>query len=116
MTDEIVFHHGTTMVRRLRLALGEALPWHRDPFQRVAVVLGGDPLSIEYGDGGESHRVEVTPGQVDWEKPSARVHRAVNVGTQPYEQVTVFLLDHPDAVPQPTEEQVSSLNNRRGAI
>jgi hypothetical protein len=43
-----------------------------DPFQRVAVVLEGDLLSIEY--------------------------------------------DCPDAVAQPTEEQVSSLNNPRGAI
>jgi hypothetical protein len=68
------------MVRRLCLAPGEAIPWHRDPFQRVAVVLGGDLLSIEYGDGGESQRVEITPGQVDWEEPSARVHRAAKVG------------------------------------
>ena len=92
------------MVRRLRLALGEAMPWHRDPFHRVAVVLGGDVLLIEYRDGGESLRVEISPGQVDWEEPSARVHRAVNVGTQPYQQVTVFLLDGPDALPQPVEQ------------
>jgi quercetin dioxygenase-like cupin family protein len=104
MTDEIVCHHGTTMVRRLRLAPGEAMPWHRDPFHRVAVVLGGDFLSIEYRDGGESVRVEITPGQVDWEEPNARIHRAVNVGRQTYEQVTVFLLDGPDAVAQPNEE------------
>jgi quercetin dioxygenase-like cupin family protein len=103
MTDEVLYHHGTTMVRRLRLAPGEAMPWHRDPFPRVAVVLGGDLLAIEYSDGSESLRVEIAPGQVDWEKPSERVHRAVNVGRQPYEQVTVFLLDRPDAVPQPTE-------------
>jgi quercetin dioxygenase-like cupin family protein len=105
MADETLFHQGTTVVRRLRLAPGEAMPWHRDPFQRVAVVLAGDLLSIEYRDGGESQRVEVTPGQVDWEEPSARVHRAVNVGEQPYEQVTVFLLDRPDAVAQPNEEK-----------
>jgi ceramide glucosyltransferase len=30
MTDEILFHNGTTMVRRLRLAPSEAMPWHRD--------------------------------------------------------------------------------------
>ena len=102
MTDEVVIHHGTTMVRRLRLAPSEAMPWHRDPFYRVAVVLSGDLLSIEYRDSGE--RVEVTPGQVDWEEPTERIHRAVNVGKQPYEQVTIFLLDRPDAVPQPTEE------------
>jgi quercetin dioxygenase-like cupin family protein len=104
------------MVRRLRLDPGEAMPWHRDPYQRVAVILGGNLLSIEYRDGGESLRVEVMHGQVEWEEPSARVHRAVNVGKQPYEQVTVFLLDRPDAVAQPTEEQVWSLNNPRGAI
>ena len=80
------------------------MPGHRDPFHRVAVVLSGDVLSIEYRDGGESQRVKITPGQVEWEEPSARVHRAVNVGKQPYEQVTVFLLDSPDAVAQPVEE------------
>ena len=104
MTDEVLYQHGTIMVRRLRLAPGEAMLWHRDPFHRVAVVLGGDLLSIEYRDGAESQRVEIAAGQVDWEEPSARVHRAVNVGKQPYEQVTVFLLDRADAVAQPTEE------------
>jgi quercetin dioxygenase-like cupin family protein len=102
--DETLFHQGTLVVRRLRLAPGEAMPWHRDPFQRVAVVLAGDLLSIEYHDGGESQRVEISPGQVDWEEPTERIHRAVNVGKQPYEQVAVFLLDRPDAVPQPTIE------------
>ena len=92
------------MVRRLRLAPGEAMPWHRDPFERVAVVLTGDLLSIEYRDGGESLRVDVTPGLVEWEEPSAPVHRAVNVGKQFYEQVTIFLLDRPDGVAQPIEE------------
>ena len=92
------------MARRLRLAPGEAMPWHRDPFQRVAVIVAGDLLSIEYRDGGESQRVGVTPGQVEWEEPTERVHRAVNVGQHPYEQVTVFLLDRPHAVAQPTED------------
>jgi quercetin dioxygenase-like cupin family protein len=91
------------MVRRLRLAPGEAMPWHRDPFRRIAVVLQGDALAIEFRDHGESLRVEIAPGQVDWEEPSERVHRAVNIGRHPYEQVTIFLLDRPDAVPQPNE-------------
>ena len=68
----------------------------------MAVVLQGDLLSIEYRDGGESQRTKSR--RVEWEEPTAHVHRAVNVGTQPYEQVTVFLLDRPDAVAQPTEE------------
>ncbi len=68
------------------------------------MILRGDLLSIEYRDGGESQRVEITPGQVEWEEPSTRVHRAVNIGRQTYEQVTVFLFDRPDAVAQPAEE------------
>ena len=104
MTDEVVFHHGTTMVRRLRLAPGEAMPWHRDPFQRVAVVMRGDLLSIEYRDGGEPLTAQIRKGEVEWEEPSSRFHRAVNIGKQPYEQVTIFLLDRPDSVAQPSEE------------
>jgi len=42
MTDEVLLRHGTTMVGRLVLEPGETMPWQRDPFHRVAVVLGGD--------------------------------------------------------------------------
>lgn len=63
MTDDVLFQRGTPLVRRLRLAPGEAMPWHRDPFHRVSVVLGGDTLVIEYRDNGERHRFEVTPGR-----------------------------------------------------
>ncbi len=103
MIDDVLFHRGTTVVRRLRLAPGEAMPWHRDPYHRVTVVLHGDALAIEYRDGGASERIEITPEQVDWDEPTERVHRGVNVGTQPYEEITVFFLDRPDAVPQPTD-------------
>jgi hypothetical protein len=44
-------------------------------FHRVAVVLAGELLSIEYRDGGESHQVEISPGQVEWEEPTERIHR-----------------------------------------
>jgi len=27
----------------------------------------------------------------------------VNIGQEPYEEVTIFFLDHPDAAPQPGE-------------
>jgi hypothetical protein len=58
-------------------------------------------LSIEFRDGGASVRVALTPGQVDWDEPGERIHRAVNVGRIPYEEVTIFFLAHPDDVPQP---------------
>ncbi len=101
MTDEILFQRGTTLVRRLRLAPGEAMPWHRDPYHRVTVILHGEALAIEYREGGEHERFEVVPGQVDWDEPTERIHRGVNVGKQPYEEITVFFLDRADAVPQP---------------
>ena len=101
MAEEVLFRRGTILVRRLRLEPGEAMPWHTDPFERVTVVLAGDALAIEARDGAELARFEVTPGQVDWDEPSERVHRGVNVGSGPYEEVTVFLLDRPDAVAQP---------------
>ena len=80
------------------------MPWHRDPFHRVSVVLRGSALAIEYKDGSSPHRFEVSPGQVDWDEPSERVHRGINVGDRPYEEITVFLLDRPDATPQPGED------------
>jgi hypothetical protein len=52
MTDEVLFQCGTPLVRRLRLAPGETIPWHRDPFHQITVVLRGKALAIEYRDGG----------------------------------------------------------------
>jgi len=100
-SQQVLHHRGNILVRRQRLAPGEASPWHRDPFHRVTVVLSGDLLQIEFRDGAEPIPCQVTPGEVDWSEPSDRVHRAVNVGKQPFEEVVTFFLDRPDAVPQP---------------
>ncbi len=89
------------MIRRLCLAPGEAMPWHSDPYQRVTVVLHGDALGIEYRDGGPAERIAFAAGQVDWDEPTARIDRGVNVGDEPYEEVTVFFLDRADAIHQP---------------
>jgi hypothetical protein len=104
MSEQILYHRGNTLVRRLLLIPGEATPWHRDPFHRVSVILSGDALAIEYPDASPIHHVQLTPGQVDWDEPSDRVHRAVNVGRRTYEEITVFFLDHPDDVPQPSAD------------
>jgi quercetin dioxygenase-like cupin family protein len=101
---EVLHHRGTYLVRRQRLAPGEATPWHHDPFHRVSVVLSGDLLSIEFRDGGEPAAWRIVVGEVDWVEPSDRVHRAVNVGKEIFEEVVTFFLDRPDAAPQPEEE------------
>jgi quercetin dioxygenase-like cupin family protein len=103
MAEEVLFQRGTTLVRRLVLAPGEAMPWHRDPFHRVTVVLRGSALAIEYRDGAARQELEVTAGQADWDEPADRVHRGVNVGDDVYEEVAIFFLDRPDAVPQPRD-------------
>lgn len=102
-TQEVLHHRGNYLVRRQRLAPGEATPWHRDPFHRVTVVLSGDLLTIEFRDGSESLTWKVTPGEVDWSEPGDRVHRAVNVGKITFEEIVTFFLDHPDAEPQPED-------------
>jgi quercetin dioxygenase-like cupin family protein len=103
MKEETLIQRGTTLVRRMRLEPGEAMPWHRDPYHRVTVVLHGEALAIEYRDGGETRRFQVSPGQVDWDEPTELVHRGVNVGEVPYEEVTIFFLGRPGATPQPRE-------------
>jgi quercetin dioxygenase-like cupin family protein len=104
MIYEVILQRGNTLVRRVRLEPGEALHWHRDPYHRVTVVLSGDVLAIEDRAGNELQRFAVTPGEVDWDEPTEQVHRGVNVGSQPYEEVVIFFLDRPDADPQPAAE------------
>jgi quercetin dioxygenase-like cupin family protein len=101
MVEVTLHRRGTALVRRLTLAPGEATKWHTDPFHRVSVIFKGQALAIEFRDGCASLRVRVTPGQVDWDEPSDRIHRAVNIADVPYEEVTVFFLAHPDDIAQP---------------
>lgn len=104
MHEETVLKRGTILVRRMRLEPGEAMPWHRDPFHRVSVVLSGEELAIEYRDDGSRTTFRLEPGEAGWDEPTDRVHRGVNIGEQPYEEVTVFFLDDEGAVPQPRDD------------
>jgi quercetin dioxygenase-like cupin family protein len=104
--QQILHHRGNYLVRRQRLAPGEATPWHRDPFHRVTVVLSGDLLNIEFRDGSETLPWKVNAGEVDWSEPSDRVHRAVNVGKEVFEEVVIFFLDRQDADPQPEDDSL----------
>ena len=103
--QQVLHHRGNYLVRRQRLEPGEATPWHRDPCHRITVVLSGDLLEIEFRDSDETKVCKVTPGEVDWSEPTNRVHRAVNVGEEVFEEVVTFFLDQPDADPQPEPDQ-----------
>jgi hypothetical protein len=89
------------VIRRLILGPGEAMYWHTDTCHRFTVVVRGQCLNIEYLDGGGPETVDVRPGLAGWEAPHARVHRAVNAGTVPYEEVVTFYRDSADVDPQP---------------
>jgi len=102
--QQVLHHRGNYLVRRQRLAPEEATPWHRDPFHRLTVVLSGDLLKIEFRDDGETQAWKIIVGEVDWVEPTDRVHRAVNVGNEVFEEVVTFFLDRADAAPQPEDD------------
>jgi quercetin dioxygenase-like cupin family protein len=101
---EIISQRNNTLVRHLVLEPGMATPSHVDPFHRITVVVRGEALAIEFRDGREGDRVEVSAGQADWDEPNDQGHRAVNTGRSTYEEMTVFFLDRPDTSPQPVVE------------
>ena len=101
MPSEWITRRDDLMIRRQVLAPGEAMAWHTDPCHRSSVVVRGERIQIEFRDGGETVEVPVHPGLADWDAPEARVHRAVNVGRTPYEEVVTFFLEEPGNDPQP---------------
>ena len=98
---EVITQRDDLLIRRLVLEPGEAMAWHTDSCRRFSVVVRGERLRIEFRESGEQIAVAVHPGMADWDEPEARVHRAVNVGTAPYEEVVTFFLSSPGADPQP---------------
>jgi len=101
MQTEIITKRDDLVIRRLLLEPGEPMPWHTDSCIRFSVVVRGEQLRIEFRDTGEQVMVAVHPGMADWDKPNARIHRAVNVGRTPYEEVVIFFLDTSGIDPQP---------------
>lgn len=101
MRTETLSRTPDQLIRRMILAPGEPMDWHSDRCRRFTVVVRGDALAIEYADTGETVAVEVHPGLADWDEPETRVHRAINRGTTPYEEVVTFYLNAPDEDPQP---------------
>jgi hypothetical protein len=101
MRSETITKRDDLVIRRLVLEPGEAMPWHTDSCQRFSVVVRGERLRIEFRDTGEALTVAVSPGMAGWDEPEARVHRGVNAGSTPYEEVVTFFLGSPGIEPQP---------------
>jgi hypothetical protein len=98
---EIITRRDDLLIRRLVLEPGEPMAWHTDVCDRFTVVVRGAELTIEYRDTGERVTVPVRAGMADWDAPEARVHRAVNTGPIPYEEVVTFFVATPGLDPQP---------------
>ena len=103
MISETISQRTHVIIRRHILEPGEALPWHSDLCHRFSVVVRGEAIAIEYRDSKEIKTITVYPGLGDWDAPQRRVHRAINIGKVPYEEVIIFFIDKPDIEPQPEE-------------
>lgn len=104
MRSETITRRDDLVIRRLVLEPGEATPWHTDSCHRFTVVIRGEALRIEFLATGEQIAVALHPGLVDWDAPEPRVHRGVNTGSGPYEEVVTFFLPDPCTDPQPAPE------------
>jgi hypothetical protein len=104
MMFEVITQRNDLLIRRQILQPGEALPWHVDRCHRFTVVVSGERLHIEFRETGEIHAIDVHPGLADWDAPEPRVHRGINVGATPYEEVVMFFLDPPGIDPQPMQD------------
>lgn len=116
MRSETIAKRRDLAIRRLVLEPGEAMPWHSDACHRFSVIVRGEQLTIEYRDGGERVELSVHPGMVDWNEPDDRVHRGVNTGSIPYEEVVIFLLGSPGMDPQPEHPQAGPRGGARAGI
>jgi hypothetical protein len=101
MQSETITQRADLIIRRHILEPGEALPWHTDRCHRFTVVVSGESLRIEYRDSGEIETFPVQAGMADWDAPQSKVHRGVNAGSVPYEEVIIFFTDEPGMEPQP---------------
>ena len=101
MKSETITQRADLIIRRHILEPGEALPWHVDQCHRFTVVVSGEALRIEYRDSKVVEDFRVHPGMADWDVPQPKVHRGINTGKVPYEEVIIFFIDKPGMEPQP---------------
>jgi hypothetical protein len=67
--------------------------------------MSGELICIEYRDWREIQGIEVYPELADSDAPQSQVHRGINAGTVPFEEVIVFFIDEPGMEPQPEADK-----------
>jgi len=98
MISETISQRTDLIIRRHILEPGEALPWHSDLCHRF---IRGEAIAIEYRDSKEIKTITVHPGLANWDAPQPKVHRSINIGKVPYEEIIIFFIDKPGIEPQP---------------
>ena len=101
MISETISQRTDLIIRRHILEPGESLPWHSDLCHRFSVIVRGEKIAIEYRDTKEVKTIPVHPGLAEWDAPQEKIHRAINTGKVPYEEVIIFFIDKPEMEPQP---------------
>jgi len=101
MISETISQRTDLIIRRHILEPGEALPWHSDLCHRFSVVIHGEVIAIEHRDSKEITTITVHPGLADWDAPQPKVHRAINIGKVPFEEIIIFFINKPGMEPQP---------------
>ena len=101
MISETISQRTDLIIRRHILEPGEALPWHSDLCHRFSVVIRGEAIAIECRDSKEIETITVHAGLADWDAPGPKIHRAINTGKVPFEEIVVFFIDKPGMEPQP---------------
>lgn len=101
MISQTITERANVIIRRHILEPGETLPWHTDLCHRFSVIIRGDSIAIEYRDSKDIKKISVHPGLAEWDAPQPKVHRAINIGEVPYEEVIIFFVDDLRMEPQP---------------
>ncbi|HEX4850334.1 MAG TPA: hypothetical protein VFV08_05980 [Puia sp.] len=104
MISETISQRADLIIRRHILEPGESLPWHTDECHRFSVIIRGEAIAIEYRDSKDFKKISVYPGLAEWDSPEQNVHRAINVGKVPFEEVIIFFTEKPNMEPQPGPE------------
>lgn len=101
MISQTISERADVIIRRHILEPGETLPWHIDLCHRFSVIVQGEVIAIEYRESRRMKTIKVHPGLAEWDAPQAKVHRAINIGKVPYEEVIIFFIGNPGMEPQP---------------
>lgn len=101
MQIETITEREDLVIRKMTLSPGEASHWHTDNCSRFSVIVCGDKLGIEFRGAKQNVEIDVQPGDNSWDEPEENVHRAVNIGREPYAEIVTFYRDNKSVEPQP---------------